>query len=69
MIGPHGTHSQGKLSPDDKGDATLAVTRWQGLVRIDFGVPMVWLAFDREAALALAELIQRAAAELPEVKE
>jgi hypothetical protein len=58
-----GSFSQGRLNQDDQGDLMLAVTpdRRKGLVRIDFGTGLTWLALDPQTARKMAEGLTRAA--------
>jgi hypothetical protein len=64
--GSLGTYSQGKIDRDDKGDLLLAVLpdKKRGLVRIDFGTELSWLALDGDAAKKFAHGILRAATAL-----
>ena len=60
-IGPTGEFPEGKLSSDDEGELTIAITVWRGQVRLDFGAPTAWLAMPPALALRIGRtLIQRA---------
>ena len=65
---PGATHvfPQGKLNADDEGELNVAVAadREHGVVRLDFGKPVAWLALPKEQALAWAQSIRDKAHEL-----
>jgi len=57
-LGGVGTFSDGKLNEEDEGDVRLALTSsGDGLVRIDFGKPVAWLALPSEQARQLANTL------------
>jgi hypothetical protein len=54
---------RGKISRDDNGGVMIGVV-WDpanGLVRINFGVPVAWLAMPKEKAAEFAMMILKAA--------
>ena len=60
-VGATGEFPQGKIHPDDEGEIQLAVA-WvpdKGVVVVDFGTPVTWLALPPDQALGLADLIRR----------
>lgn len=69
-LGATGQHPQGQLSDDDEGELRMAV-RYDpvdGVVRVDFGKPVAWLALPRENAIELAKvLLQHAGAKTVEI--
>jgi hypothetical protein len=62
-LGPTGDYPGGKLGPDDEGELTVAISvdDDRRIVRIDFGKPMEWLAFDPDGAIAFGSSIINAA--------
>lgn len=56
-LGPTGEFPRGKLNPNDEGGLTLAVGDEGGMVRIDFGKKIKWLAMTPEEALTFASAI------------
>ena len=62
-FGATGKFPDGKISDDDEGELTLGVAydKVDGLVRIEFGKPVAWLALDPPAAIQFAETILRKA--------
>lgn len=62
-LGATGKFPAGKLNKDDEGELQLAigVTR-DGLVRIDFGKPVAWLAMTKADAAKFAGLLMKHAA-------
>jgi hypothetical protein len=64
-LGPTGEFPHGKLVPHDEGGLIFGVTVFNGRVVFDFGKPIRSLAFTKEGALELAELIKQRAASLP----
>lgn len=58
-IGATGRFPQGVLTDDDEGELKMAVGRdaLDGLVHINFGKPVAWLALPPENAIALARTI------------
>lgn len=63
-------YSHGKKYPDDQGAFFLraAADHSQGVVRIDFGKPINWLALEPEEAFAFAKLIADKATEVSEFR-
>lgn len=59
-LGATGQFPDGKISADDEGELTLAVSSLpDGSVRIDFGIPVKWLAMPREVGFNFAKEIMR----------
>ena len=58
-LGPTGRFPRGKLSQDDEGEIQFGISSdpAQGLVRIDFGKPVAWLACPPELAEQMAGLL------------
>jgi hypothetical protein len=58
-IGATGAFPQGRLTDDDEGELKMAVSfdKLDGLVHIEFGKPVAWLALPPENAVALARAI------------
>lgn len=57
-LGPTGDYPHGKLNPEDEGGLQMAITHdSKGNVRIDFGVPVAWLAFPSDMAITFANLV------------
>lgn len=58
-LGADGTFPMGKINDDDQGALKLGVAydRLNGVVQIDFGKPVAWLAFPPEQAVQFARLI------------
>ncbi len=48
VLGPTGEYPEGKLNSDDEGEFQIAIGAVEGLVKIHFGTPLVWLAMDPE---------------------
>jgi len=66
VLGPLGTHSDGKISPDDQGDLNLAVgiVSEKNLVHISFGTQLTWIGLPPDAARSMGEALIRAANQL-----
>jgi hypothetical protein len=66
MAGPTGKFPKGKPAADDRGelDMAMAVDHARGLLVMDFGTPVVWLAMTKAEALDCARAIEKKAAEL-----
>jgi hypothetical protein len=58
-IGPSGEYPQGKLDETDKGELTMAVTRVDDVIRIDFGTSVEWIGMSTDEAIGLAMLLMR----------
>jgi hypothetical protein len=58
-LGATGQFPRGKISRSDEGELTLGVAYddVNGLVRIDFGKPVAWMAFEKDGAIAFAKAI------------
>lgn len=54
--GPTGAFPDGKIGDTDDGELSIAIARDEenGLIHVNFGVPVAWLAFTPEGAVALA---------------
>lgn len=62
-LGATGEFPEGKLDETDEGGLVFSVSHTTGLVRVDFGKPVAWLAFPPEVAFALAtKLVEHAKA-------
>ena len=60
-LGSTGKFPAGKVGPHDEGELLFAVGSGNGLVWIDFGKQVKWLAFDPpKARLIAATLLDRA---------
>jgi hypothetical protein len=55
--GPTGDFPQGKLNADDEGALNIAISQEKGVVRIDFGKPIEWLAMPPDLAFDFASTI------------
>jgi hypothetical protein len=57
-LGPTGDYPHGKLRPDDEGglNCAIAVDK-NGMVFIDFGKAVNWLALPKEEAIELAKIL------------
>jgi hypothetical protein len=66
MRGATGRFPHGKIDKDDQGELSvgIAVDHEQQIVVIDFGKDVTWIAFDRAAALELADAIKSFAEKL-----
>lgn len=56
-LGPTGRFPNGKARPDDKGELRAAITDANGMVMIDFGIKVSWLAMTPEQAIEFAKLL------------
>lgn len=58
-LGATGTFSQGSLDEDDQGDIKIGIAfdPSNGLIRVDFGKPVAWMAMPPSQAIALANAI------------
>jgi len=58
----------GKINPDDEGEVRFAVGTdlKQGLIVIDFGTPIKWMAVGKEQAIEIANALIAHAADLPD---
>ncbi len=67
MLGPTDKFPRGKVHKYDEGELRLAVaTDYQkGVVVIDFGGQVTWLALEKDKAMEFANLILKHAASLP----
>lgn len=62
-LGPTGKFPEGKLNDDDEGELRFAVAadKRKGVVVVDLGGPVRWMALPKSAAIALGvSLVQRA---------
>jgi hypothetical protein len=57
QLGPTGDFPHGKLNADDEGALNIAISRENGVVRIDFGEPTAWIGLPPELALEFASVI------------
>lgn len=64
--GATGRYPRGKLNREDEGELNVAIAadRRHGVVQIDFGKEVAWLALPKEQALAWAKMIREEAMEL-----
>lgn len=69
-IGPTGQFPRGKIEEQDEGELQYAVAAdpASGVVRIEFGKPVAWLALTPEQAEGLMESIQAKVWELRGIK-
>ena len=60
-LGATGKFPHGQISDDDEGELIMGVARdtVNGLVRLQFGKPVAWLALPPKEAIALAETLLR----------
>jgi hypothetical protein len=56
-IGPTGEHPHGKLRDDDKGGLNCAVSVVNGVVYLEFGTTLSWVAMSKDETLALIRTI------------
>lgn len=64
-LGGTGKRPRGSLNDEDEGEFRLMISREHDCIRVDFGKPTAWVAFPREQAIQLANLILKHAKELP----
>jgi hypothetical protein len=62
--GATGNFPSGQLDDTDEGELAMAISAYQGNVRIDFGKQVVWLALPPALARQLAAAIIKHADEL-----
>jgi len=48
---------EGRISGDDDGELAFVVAAKDGLVRLDFGKPVEWMAMPPEQAVQMAQLL------------
>lgn len=61
VLGPTGEYPNGKLGSDDQGELTIAIGAEDGLVKLEFGTPVAWLAVSpSDAATIAASLLHMA---------
>jgi hypothetical protein len=59
-------HPDGRLYGDQgELDVRIAPVKLRGIVFVDFGTPLMWIAFSKEQAREFAKLITESAEELP----
>jgi len=67
VLGPTGEFPNGKLRSTDEGELQLAIGTVEGLVRVEFGTPVAWLAMSpndaRNLARSLIQMAERAEGE------
>jgi hypothetical protein len=63
-LGATGEFPRGKLNADDEGALNCSITHGAGVVRIDFGKEIAWLAMDPGLAINFASAIMVHAREL-----
>lgn len=57
-LGATGKFPEGKLDPTDEGEAVIAISATEGgMIRIDFGKRVAWVAFSAKQAIELAGLL------------
>jgi len=61
-VGPTGKYPNGKLEPSDDGELKLAIGTMDGLVMVEFGTPVAWLAMSPNDARRLADSLTQMAA-------
>jgi hypothetical protein len=59
--GPTGDFPRGRLDEYDEGGLALAISKYNGTVRFDFGKKVAWFALPPDQAITLAELILKTA--------
>lgn len=59
ILGPTGEFPRGQLGPNDQGALRIAVTTWEGVVRIDFGTPVAWFGLPPDQAIEFAKNIMK----------
>lgn len=64
FLGKTGTHSEGKLRPDDEGDIQLAIGHEKGCVVINFGSPVAWIGLPPDHAIQLVAAVNHHLEEL-----
>jgi hypothetical protein len=57
-LGPTGQFPEGKLVEHDEGEIKLAIGTYKGKVFINFGTPMVFIAFTAEQAEEIAKILK-----------
>lgn len=62
VLGPTGEYPEGKVSPEDEGELTLAIGAVAGAVRIELGTPVAWLAMSPDDARRMAASLVHMAA-------
>ena len=58
-IGATGNYPRGKLDDTDEGELTMAVTRTNDVIYVDFGKSIEWFAMSPEEAIGLAQLLMQ----------
>jgi hypothetical protein len=58
-IGATGNYPQGKLDETDKGELTIALSRTDDVVRIDFGTSVEWIGMSPDEAIGFAMLLMK----------
>lgn len=56
-LGATGKFPQGHLSPEDEGELMLGIGVMDGKVILNFGKPVMWIGFDHEQAIQLAQML------------
>ena len=58
-IGPTGEHPGGKIGADDEGELRIAIGAdpSNGVVVLDFGTPIAWVAFSADEARRVAYML------------
>lgn len=56
-LGATGTHPLGKLNEDDQGGLRFAIAATDGLVRVEFGKELSWLAIPPDVAVKFAQAL------------
>jgi hypothetical protein len=59
QLGPTGDFPHGRLNDDDEGGIQIAISRENGVVRIDFGEPTAWIGLPPALALEFAATIAK----------
>lgn len=57
QLGATGKYPDGKLGPEDEGELALEVSCGPGIVKLDFGKKVRWIALPPEGAIELASLL------------
>jgi hypothetical protein len=58
-LGATGEFPEGQISPDDEGELSYRLSAGPGIVKLEFGKPITWVAFPPEEAMALSVLLAK----------
>jgi hypothetical protein len=56
-IGPTKQYPHGKLNPEDRGELAVGVRVEKGMIVVDFGTDLSWVALTPESAIEFATVL------------